>query len=246
MMEERIKRELHKAAEKEAQKKKMMDVMEENYLAEMAKADERVARNIRVLEEKQQNDEEAKRALRQQELEAIHCSRQQQLQLKEERQRKKLREEEDAVKVGQDQHPLDVPLYHPLYYFSFRDSTGTQIKSKIYLWYTSMRVSDRNQAWKLRTKEIEQEELDSIRYRKEQDLKTKRYLDHQVERKKMKASAQLAEEDETVAMLQLSLQEEETRFEDYAKECTNEWKNAAKSTQPMELYLTAKQGVDTI
>lgn len=98
----------------------------------------------------------------------------------------------------------------------------------------------------MRTKEIEEEELQAVKHRKEQDLKTKRYLDHQVEKKKMKAAEQLLDEDETVAMLQLSLQEEEDRFQNYADECTNEWKKASKSIKPMELYLTAKQGMETI
>lgn len=100
MMKERLKREIEKAARIEKRKEKMMNYMEQNYIEATAKAEAQVVRNIQASEEKKRLEEEHAHALKIAEIESIHKSRQQQISLKQEKQKRILQEEQEAVKVS--------------------------------------------------------------------------------------------------------------------------------------------------
>lgn len=80
----------------------------------------------------------------------------------------------------------------------------------------------------------------------EDEQRNKRYLDHQVKLKQLERAKEAQVDLEVVAMLQMSLDDESSRFKQYAAECTKEWRESCKTTKPMDLYLTAKQRVDSI
>ena len=100
--------------------------------------------------------------------------------------------------------------------------------------------------WSSRLAELKIEEQQDARDRLDKEKRLKQFHLRQAEMKARKKAQQRIEELQEVAQIQMSIQEQEEVFRQYADEWIGEYRRLGKNTAPMMTYINKKETVETM
>lgn len=173
--------------------------MERNFLQAHNAAEDRLARDIKVAEEKSAADEAVRRQRQRDTLAAMDAMNKAQLRSKADTKAKERAEEAAFAR-----------------------------------------------AWQARVAALKEEEAAETAARRASARKVQSYQLRQAEQKARRKAGERIAELQMAAQMELTLQEQEDIFRQYADACIEEYRRQGKSTVPMELHLNKKQGLQAL